>query len=155
VYGIDSFIYGRTVFVPWNIIKYNVFSTSNPTLYGVSPWYYYLLNGLLNFNIALPLAFLSLPLLAMTAVFEPKKLGITMPGQTSARTHLFLRLSPFYIWFILLSCQPHKEERFMFPAFPLACFNAAISIGLIRGWMQATYVKLTKKPFNVSSLGQE
>lgn len=149
-FGIDSFIYGRTTLVPWNIIRYNVLSAHNPNLYGTSPWYYYIFNNILNFNIILPLAFLSLPLLAITARFEPKKLGIIKTGQTPSSILLALRLMPFYIWFGLLSTQAHKEERFMFPAFPLLCWNAAVSLGLMRGWMQRVYVQLTKAPFNVS-----
>lgn len=149
VVAIDSFAYGKLSIVPFNIIRYNALSSSNPKLYGTSPWYYYILNGILNFNLVLPLAFLSLPLLALTAQVEPKKLAIVKPEHTKSVILLSLRLIPFYLWFGLLSSQPHKEERFMFPAFPLACLNAAVSLGLIRGWMQMAYVKITKAPFNV------
>ena len=150
VYGVDSFIYGKDTFVPWNIIRYNVLSAQNSTLYGTSPWYFYILNSILNLNVILPLAFLSLPLLALTATFEPKKLGITKPGQTPSWILLTMRLIPFYMWFGLLTSQALKEVRFMFPAFPLACWNAAVSLGLMRGWMQRVYVQVTKAPFNVS-----
>lgn len=151
--AVDSYFYGRLVVVPWNIIKYNVFPTSaatGPELYGTEPWYYYLLNGLLNFNIVLPLALLSLPALFAITLFERKKLAITKPGQTSAPVLLAFRLSPLYIWFTVLSLQPHKEERFMFPAFPLICFGAAFTVGMIRAAMEAIFVNITRAPFRAA-----
>lgn len=48
---------------------------------------------------------------------------------------LGLKLIPFYIWFIIFSLQPHKEERFLYVAYPFICLNAAISIFLMRGWV--------------------
>lgn len=47
---------------------------------------------------------------------------------------LGLKLIPFYLWFIVFSLQAHKEERFMYVAYPLLALNAAISIFLIRSW---------------------
>lgn len=136
--------------VPWNIISYNLFSKAGgPKLYGTEPWYYYLLNGALNANILLPLALLSVPAVLLTAALEPKRLLITKPGQSSAAILLAMRALPFYIWFGILSVQPHKEERFMFPAFPLICSNAALTLGLVRGAMEALYVKVTRAPFRV------
>lgn len=47
---------------------------------------------------------------------------------------LGLKLVPFYIWFAVFSLQAHKEERFMYVAYPLLALNAAISIFLVRSW---------------------
>lgn len=47
---------------------------------------------------------------------------------------LGLKLVPFYLWFIVFSLQAHKEERFMYVAYPLLALNASISIFLIRSW---------------------
>jgi alpha-1,2-mannosyltransferase len=47
---------------------------------------------------------------------------------------LGLKLAPFYVWFIVFSLQPHKEERFMYVAYPVMAFNAAIAIYLVRSW---------------------
>lgn len=47
---IDSLHYGKLVIAPFNLLIYNVFSSKGPDLYGVEPWYFYLLNGFLNFN---------------------------------------------------------------------------------------------------------
>lgn len=125
-------------------------NTGGPDLFGTEPWYYYLFNGILNLNILYPLALLSLPALAITALVEPKRLAITQPEQTSSAILLAVRLSPFYLWFGLLTAQAHKEERFMFPAFPLICFQAAVTLSLARGWMQHFYVKTTKASFQAA-----
>jgi len=50
-------------------------------------------------------------------------------------------MAPFYLWVIVLSMQPHKEERFMFPVYPLLCFNSAVALYLIRGWVEAFITK--------------
>jgi alpha-1,2-mannosyltransferase len=58
---VDSFYYGKFVFAAMNIVLYNVFSQHGPDLYGTEPWWFYLANGLLNFNVAFLLAIASLP----------------------------------------------------------------------------------------------
>lgn len=150
---VDSYFYERLVIVPLNIVRYNVFS-SNATLYGTEPWHYYLVNGFLNFNVALPLALLSLPALFISNHYDRKRLGPkTQPGQTEPVTLLALRLAPFYLWFGVLSSQPHKEERFLFPAYGLLCFNAAMTIYLARGWYERAFIIRTKSPYRVRLLG--
>lgn len=150
---IDSVAYGNWTIVPWNIVQYNIFGGSErgPDLYGTSPWYFYILNLLLNFNIVFVLAFASLPSLAITYHIDRKRLGLTKPGphESSPFTVLALRLAPLYLWVAILTAQAHKEERFMFPAYPLICFNAAVTVYLLRGWLEATYLYVTKSPYKV------
>jgi alpha-1,2-mannosyltransferase len=140
--------------VPWNIVRYNIFGGNErgPDLYGTSPWTFYFLNLLLNFNFLVPLALLALPSLAVTYKFDSKRLGFVKagPDQTSPFTVLALRLLPFYLWFGILTLQAHKEERFMFPAYPLLCFNAAVTLYLMRGWIELAFISLTKSPYRVS-----
>jgi len=59
----------------------------------------------------------------------------------SKRPHLFSKMSnsllmmklvPMYLWIIIFTAQPHKEERFLFVIYPLIVFNAAVSIFSIR-----------------------
>jgi alpha-1,2-mannosyltransferase len=38
---------------------------------------------------------------------------------------------PFYLWFAIFTAQPHKEERFMYPAYPALCLNAAMAYHVI------------------------
>jgi len=35
--------------------------------------------------------------------------------------------APFYLWFTIFTAQPHKEERFMYVAYPALCLNAAMA----------------------------
>lgn len=154
VYLIDSWVYGRLTFPTLNIITYNLFSGNGPELYGTSPPSFYLANLFLNFNFFVPLALLSLPALAVTYKYDFRRLGRTQmapkEGETSPYVLLATRLAPFYVWFAILTAQAHKEERFFFPAYPLLCFNAAVTIYLIRGWMEKVYVHFTRSPYNVS-----
>jgi alpha-1,2-mannosyltransferase len=148
VVAIDTLFYGRLTITPWNIVKYNVFpdSSRGPTLYGTEPWYFYLLNLALNFNVLLPLALISVPALGVTYVFDSKRLGgFGDKDQSGSYPTLALRLAPFYIWLGLLSAQAHKEERFMYPIYTLICFNAAVTLYLIRGWMEKAYIKATSQ----------
>jgi len=138
----------------WNIVRYNVFSdpSRGPDLYGTEPWYFYLLNLSLNFNILLPMALFSLPALAITYRIDRHRLGTAVPSpeQSSPFTLLALRLLPLYTWIGIMSIQAHKEERFMYPVYPLVCFNAAVTTFLLRGWIEVTYIKITKSPYRVS-----
>lgn len=153
----DSIAYGKLSVVPWNIVSYNIFpgtSDRGPNLYGTSPSSFYFLNLLLNFNILVPFALLSLPALAVTYVYDRKRLGFmkSSPEQSSPFTILGLKLAPFYLWLAILTIQEHKEERFMFPAYAMLCFNAAVTVYLVRGWMETVFVTLTKSPYRVGIL---
>lgn len=170
VFIIDTLAYGRTVLVPLNIVRYNVLSArrgAGPGLYGTAPTSYYLQNLALNFNILLPLALLSAPALALTLLIDRARLGLpvskkaaTSKAQAESKdapmgegssppTLLMLRLAPFYAWLALLNAQAHKEERFMFPTYPLLAFNAAVTLYLARGWVEVAYVRWTKSPYKV------
>ncbi|CUA67499.1 alpha-1,2-mannosyltransferase [Rhizoctonia solani] len=154
---IDTYAYGRLTLTPWNIVRYNIFSGSSgrsPNLYGTEPWYYYIFNLILNFNILAPLALGSLPALLVTKRFDSKRLGVFSGpvGQTSSPyTLLAIRLAPFYLWFTTLTFQAHKEERFLYPVYPLVCFNAAVTLYLVRGWMETAYIKATNSPYRAAN----
>ncbi|KAF8921995.1 asparagine-linked glycosylation 9 protein isoform a [Mucidula mucida] len=152
VVGIDSLAYGKLAVVPWNIVEYNIFSDRGPNLYGTSPWNFYISNLLLNFNVLLPFSLISLPALVITYFVDRKRLGLVRPTseESSPFTLLGLRLLPFYLWTTVLSLQEHKEERFMFPAYPLLCFNAAVALYLVRGWMEVIFIKATNSPYQAS-----
>ncbi|KAI9681623.1 MAG: mannosyltransferase [Trizodia sp. TS-e1964] len=131
---ISSYFYRNLQCVPLNIILYNVFSppTKGPALYGTEPWHFYLRNLSLNFNLALPLALLALPLFALHTLLRARPLT----HQTPLRTVVFL--SPFYLWLLIFSLQPHKEERFMYPAYPFLALNASLTTHLLLTYLGRT-----------------
>ena len=99
--------------VTWNIIKYNVLGEGGgPELYGTEPWTFYFRNLTLNFNIWFILALLCLPLFLVQKITMPSTQGF----QSGLRAIIFM--SPFYLWIAIFTLQPHKEERFMYPASP-------------------------------------
>ncbi|KAI0094255.1 glycosyltransferase family 22 protein [Irpex rosettiformis] len=151
IVAIDTLFYGKLTIVPWNIVNYNVFSSHGPNLYGTEHLSYYIDNLLLNMNVIIPLAFFSLPALLITHRVDFRRLGERAgPERSSPYTLLAMRLLPMYVWFAIFGSQPHKEERFMFPVYPLICFNAAVCLYLVRGWMETAYVAYTKSPYRAS-----
>ncbi|GAA5821166.1 hypothetical protein JCM11251_004497 [Rhodosporidiobolus azoricus] len=158
VIGVDSAAYQKLAIVPLNIIKYNIFPIegAGPELYGTEPWYYYILNGLLGFNILFPLALLSLPLLAVTAVIDPKRFGDMRdrtPGQTHPAIAVAVRLVPLHLYLAVLMLQKHKEERFLFPAYGHIVLNAAVSIYLLRAFFEVAFLEVTKSPYRATRTG--
>ncbi len=147
--------YGKLTVVPWNIVKYNVFPDPQrgPELYGTEPVHFYLSNLLLNFNVLVPFALAALPALAATYRFDNKRLGerYKFVDQTSPYVLLAVRLAPFYIWTAIMTAQKHKEERFMYPIYPLICFNAAVTIYLARGLLETAFIAVTSSPYKVRS----
>ncbi|KAK3378820.1 Alg9-like mannosyltransferase family-domain-containing protein [Lasiosphaeria ovina] len=121
---VNTFFYRKVEAVAWNIVKYNIFSaTGGPELYGTEPWHFYFKNLALNFNVWFVLALLSLPLFLLQKLLS-RSSGQSF--QSGLRTAVFL--SPFYMWLAIFSLQPHKEERFMYPAYPFLALNAALAL---------------------------
>lgn len=123
---INSFFYKKPEIVSWNIVKYNIFSsTGGPDLYGTEPWTFYFRNLLLNFNLWFVLALLALPLFLLQKILS--RAGTSF--QSGLRTVVFL--TPFYMWLAIFTLQPHKEERFMYPAYPFLALNAAVALHIV------------------------
>ena len=154
--AIDTLFYNKLSMVPWNIVKYNVLPEAQrgPELYGTEPVYFYLANLVLNFNILVPFALAALPALLVTYRFDQKRLGERhqFVNQSSPYVLLAVRLAPVYLWTAIMTAQKHKEERFMYPIYPLLCFNASVTVYLIRGWFEAAFVAVTNSPYRVSML---
>ena len=154
--AIDTLFYNKLSMVPWNIVKYNVFPDAQrgPELYGTEPVHFYLANLVLNFNILVPFALAALPALLVTYRFDQKRLGERHQfiNQSSPYVLLAVRLAPVYLWTAIMTAQKHKEERFMYPIYPLLCFNASVTVYLIRGWFEAAFVAVTNSPYRVSML---
>nr|XP_040141128.1 alpha-1,2-mannosyltransferase ALG9 isoform X5 [Ictidomys tridecemlineatus] len=142
---IDSYYYGKLVIAPLNIVLYNVFTSHGPDLYGTEPWYFYLVNGFLNFNVAFALALLVLPLTSLMEYllqrFHVQNLGHPY----------WLTLAPMYIWFMIFFIQPHKEERFLFPVYPLICLCGAVALSALQKCYHFVFQRYRLEHYTVTS----
>lgn len=112
---VDSFYYRKGyVFIPINIVLYNVFATEGegPEIFGVEPFIYYVQNLLLNFNVLFIAAYLATILIAVFKSHQMMKLVCI--------------IIPLWVWSFVFGSQPHKEERFLYPIYPLISLAAAI-----------------------------
>ena len=121
--AVDSYMFGKLVIAPYNIIKYNVFPSGKqgPNLYGEEPLSYYLINCMLNFNVLFSFAIINLLLQIFACRYSFAKFN---------KHHLLVSVS-MYLWLLVFFTRPHKEERFLYPIYPLICLSAAHSIHLI------------------------
>ncbi|KAL4996611.1 hypothetical protein BDV10DRAFT_195795 [Aspergillus recurvatus] len=129
--AVDFAFLRKLTVVPWNIVAYNVFGGEGrgPEIFGTEPWTFYVRNLLLNFNVWFIFAISAAPLLLLQALFRAQ----TTNKETLLRTVTLL--SPFYTWFGIFTLQPHKEERFMYPAYPFLALNAAIAFHMILSYI--------------------
>ncbi|XP_077288561.1 alpha-1,2-mannosyltransferase Alg9 isoform X2 [Arctopsyche grandis] len=123
---IDSEYYGHLVIAPWNLVKYNVLTDHGPDLYGTEPWTFYFVNGFLNYNIVWILALIC-PLLLWACEYIPN----VKPRVKFCQPY-WLSLMPLYSWLAVFMLQPHKEERFLFPIYPMICLCGAISVDCLQ-----------------------
>ncbi|KAL1916487.1 uncharacterized protein VTP21DRAFT_5678 [Calcarisporiella thermophila] len=149
---VDYIFYKKIAIVPLNIVLYNVFGGANrgPDIFGTEPWYFYILNGLLNFNILSLLSLASIPILLVSRFLDPNCLVISS-GTANPTTLLTLKLLPLYIWMGIFTLQSHKEERFLFVVYPLICLNAAVALFLLRGLLQRVAGKLNISSYRLLS----
>lgn len=98
-----------------NIILYNVFSSHGPNLYGTEPFSYYFLNLFLNFNIMFLLSLISLPVCLL------------LINRQETKGQLFVIIS-LHIWYLIFFKQSHKEERFMYPIYPLISLTSSFTL---------------------------
>jgi len=121
---VDSSFYGRPLLPVWEIIRYNVLDRGKkggPELYGVEPWYFYLNNGVLNLTLALPAA-AALPAVSVLCSFIAR---VTKKDSDNRHVSVLGFALAGYIWVVFFSTIPHKEERFLAPAYPVLLFAAA------------------------------
>lgn len=118
---IDHHYYGRWVSPLYNIFAYNA-QGGGDELYGVEPASYYVKNLLLNFNYVALLAFPS-PLLVVIRWRFTK-----VDDDKASMAMLLVTLAPLFLWLAIVVPRPHKEERFLFPIYPLLCAGAAITL---------------------------
>lgn len=160
----------------------NISSIISTSFKGTEPWYFYFVNGILNFNLVFALALFSLPLTALMETLlhrfngeclcfihmyleyrhfyhfhcsrKRSKAVVTLSlklisdkaskissycgimsvhfsVQNLGRPY-WLTLSPMYLWMLVFFTRPHKEERFLFPIYPLICLCGAVALSSLQ-----------------------
>jgi alpha-1,2-mannosyltransferase len=142
----DRVFYGNWKASLWNFLVYNVAGGGQSALYGVEGPLYYLRNGFNQLQFVLPLS-LVLPLVGilswcMGTLVDGKSsngsgsgTAAKKKGQQQQRKsldiNLFIAVSPVFLWLAAITALPHKEERFLFVVYPLACLAAAAALDTI------------------------
>mmetsp|Transcript_85452 Transcript_85452/g.227853 ORF Transcript_85452/g.227853 Transcript_85452/m.227853 type:complete len:356 (-) Transcript_85452:633-1700(-) len=147
----DTVMYGKVTFSPLNLIAYNVMGLGgDSTLYGTEPWWFYIANGIINLNIALPLAAALPVVIGLRSIFYPARKG---DSSMSSRKNDSLTeiwwiavaiFCPAFVWVLCMSLQAHKEERFLFPVYPAVTVCAAISLADASHYLSSTPWKFSK-----------
>lgn len=137
--AIDSNYFGKFTIAPLNIVLYNVFTSHGPNLYGTEPWYFYFINGFLNYNLVWVLALVAPILLAICYYVVPSKTTPTL------YLPYYLSMGSLYLWLLVFIVQPHKEERFLYPIYPMIALCAAISVDAIQKLIYR--IRSSFKPF--------
>ncbi|XP_057795963.1 dol-P-Man:Man(6)GlcNAc(2)-PP-Dol alpha-1,2-mannosyltransferase [Salvia miltiorrhiza] len=122
---VDHYYYGKWTSSVLNLLIYNVLGGGESHLYGTEGPLFYLKNGFNNFNFCFILALLFIVILPIVK----KKYA----------PDLLVIISPVYIWLAFMSLQPHKEERFLYPIYPLICVAASAVIESIPDLFQDKY----------------
>jgi len=139
--ALDSYFYGSPVVSPFNMLRYNLNLQGGAQLYGTEPPSFYLKNLALNLTTGLPAALaapavlLCASLLARRRAAAPAQptppsgpgASLALPAPLSPLRVLAF-LSPAYLWVGFFSAVPHKEERFLYPVYPLLSLAAAVAI---------------------------
>lgn len=126
---IDSTFYKKLLLVPLNIVTYNVFGGEGegPEIFGVEPFIYYVHNLLLNFNATL--------LLACAGCF------LSFGLRSKQRIKVLVTCTfPLAIWLSVFASQEHKEERFLYPIYPLIVLSASVFLS----WFLSTSTSMIK-----------
>lgn len=111
---VDYNYYSKWTSSVLNLLIYNVAGGGESHLYGTEGPLFYLRNGFNNFNFCFVLALLFLVMLPI--------------ARKKYAPDLLIVVSPIYIWLAFMSLQPHKEERFLYPIYPLICVAASAVI---------------------------
>lgn len=131
----DSYFYKKPTLSVINVLLYNTSLgknlVGNSLLFGVEPWYLYIQNLFLNFNLIFPI-FLSFPIYFVYVYW----------GKTyikGLRLLVSIWFSSF-IWFLLMSSQPHKEERFMYVIYPGIVVTSAFVIDKFSNRLRQVFI---------------
>ncbi|VDK82828.1 unnamed protein product [Litomosoides sigmodontis] len=132
---VDSYYFGKIVLAPLNIVLYNVFSSHGPNLYGIEDAKFYVKNLLLNWNVVIALFPFAVPLAGLAYVWTRSSRQLAhsiVPDMSLIYWRRFVPILFIFLsavlWLTVFFWQPHKEERFLFPVYPLLAILAAITL---------------------------
>ncbi|XP_031548781.1 alpha-1,2-mannosyltransferase ALG9-like isoform X2 [Actinia tenebrosa] len=146
---IDSAYYGKVVIAPLNIVMYNVFGKGGPDLYGVEHWTFYFINGFLNFNVVFLMAVLVFPICVFVKLLVKEK--NERRKFPSSRLPVWFPMAAMYIWIGIFFTRPHKEERFLFPIYPLFILFGAVSLSKVQKLFHHLFTRTNRQHYSVSS----
>ena len=127
---IDYYYYGDAVFPTINILEYNA-ASGGDELYGVEDIYFYMKNLLVNWNGAALLAIISL-----------------LPNISwNENKHIRIIITPMILWMFIVFPRPHKEERFLFPIYPILSFACALTLDTVITLMVPVFVQPKRSDF--------
>lgn len=122
--AVESLHYGRLVIPPLNLLLYNVINgEGGPNVFGVAPWTYYASSLVLNGTVATACVAAGVLLWHIHGYVTP-----VWPRMSDMLTRVIF-LSPLWVWLGVFWPQPHKEERFLAPIYPLLALSGAVSLG--------------------------
>jgi alpha-1,2-mannosyltransferase len=122
---IDRYYYGAWVAATYNIFRYNA-QNANDDLYGVEPLSYYIKNLLLNLNYTGLLGFTALPVYWFTNAGGGGRNNNSSRSVTTIAT-----LASLWPWVAITFPRPHKEERFLYPIYPVLIYGAVVAVDCI------------------------
>ncbi|CAL8150851.1 unnamed protein product [Prunus armeniaca] len=135
---VDHYYYNKWTSSVLNLLIYNVAGGGESHLYGTEGPLYYIRNGFNNFNFCFVLALLFLAILPI--------------ARKKYAPSLLIVVSPIYIWLAFMSLQPHKEERFLYPIYPLICVAASAVIESFPDLFRSDYDSQGNSPMVMVSL---
>lgn len=118
---IDWFYYQRMTWPTLNILLYNTASKGDE-LYGTEPLSYYIKNLCLLTGLAFPLALLFPLTRTIRCLTVGAEKAVKGGLQLSLLNAIFCSM---LLWLGVLASRPHKEERFLYPVYPLLILIAA------------------------------
>ena len=131
----DRLAYGRWTVSLLNFLRYNVAGGGESALYGTEPPAFYAKALLLACGAAVPLAAASPALAWLAGARGGRARSPETPPPAGAKAILLAAAAPVALWVAAITALPHKEDRFLYPAFPallaaaglgLACLPAAV-----------------------------
>jgi len=121
VFLLDHHFYAKWTSPTINILMYNAIGGSGDELYGIEPISYYIKNLFLNLSVAWPLAAISPAVYLVSFLVKKRTAGTTTTDGKIRGVVLHVQA---VIWLAILFSRPHKEERFLYPIYPLIAYIA-------------------------------